>query len=269
MGSFGGRAGALIDLSADGRARSFRAGDGEKGCLLLHGFTGTPDEMRPLGEMLAERGYTALCPLLPGHGTRVEDLAGTVWTDWFACALAAWDELGRTTKARVAAGLSMGALLALELAHERPAEVGALALLAPAMRLRNQRAAERSIWISRMRFLPRRLAIVAKRNAGRRTPSYDEVPIRALASMIHLQRVIAAKLSAIRTPTLILEGALDATLCPSAGPLVLSALASERKSRKVFTSSGHVLTEDPDAPEVLAAVASFFDDEIASGLAPR
>src|SRR2546429_9501847 len=54
------------------------------GCLLVHGFTGTPEEMRPLGEALAARGFPVYAVLLAGHGTDVAELARTCWTDWFA-----------------------------------------------------------------------------------------------------------------------------------------------------------------------------------------
>src|SRR5256885_14246546 len=60
------------------------AGSRPLGCLLIHGFTATPDEMRPLGEALAARGFPVRAVRLAGHGTEVADLAGTRWTDWFA-----------------------------------------------------------------------------------------------------------------------------------------------------------------------------------------
>ncbi len=47
------------------------------GCLLVHGFTGAPDEMRPLGEALAAAGFPVRAVRLPGHGTSVDDLART------------------------------------------------------------------------------------------------------------------------------------------------------------------------------------------------
>src|SRR5207247_2364206 len=54
------------------------------GCLLVHGFTGTPEEMRPLGEALAARGFPVYGVRLAGHGTDVAEPARTRWTDWFA-----------------------------------------------------------------------------------------------------------------------------------------------------------------------------------------
>jgi carboxylesterase len=258
-----------IDLRGDERARPFRFDGGDAGCLLLHGFTGTPFEMRPIGEALARRGYAVRAPLLPGHGTRVEDLARTTWPEWFSAALDAWADLGRHAPVRVACGLSMGALLALRLAYERPGEVRAVAALAPALELASQRSAEIARWVRWLPALPRRLAIVPKRGskvpgAGRLTPAYDEIPLRSLASMIALQRRVRAELPAITAPVLVVDGGRDDTVSPAAGALIEAELGSTVKSRRKFERSGHILTEGVDAVSVVEAVADFFDEHTAS-----
>ncbi|MBI2962442.1 MAG: alpha/beta fold hydrolase [Deltaproteobacteria bacterium] len=253
----------MIDLSRDERARAFAFDRGPIGCLLLHGFTGTPAEMRPLGERLAERGYSVRAPVLPGHATRVEDLAGSRWADWFAAAEESWQELGARAPLRMVAGLSMGALLSLHLAHERPREVRAVAALAPVLELANQRSAAAALWLRRLPLLPRRFEIVAKRGSGpdggsRLTPAYDEIPLRALASLIELQRTVRSELAEITTPVLILEGGRDQTVAPRAPSMVEAGLASSTKVRIRFARSGHILTEDVEAAAVLDAVERFF-----------
>jgi carboxylesterase len=253
-----------IDLSGDERAQPFRFDGGEVGCLLLHGFTGTPFEMLPIGEALAKRGYGVRAPLLPGHGTRVEDLASTTWSQWFAVAMDAWTDLGRHSPVRMVGGLSMGALLALHLAHERPQEVRAVAALAPALDLASQRSAEIARWARWVPALPRRLAIVPKRpskipGVGRLTPAYDEIPVRSLASMIALQRRVRGELPAITAPVLVLAGGRDDTVSPAAATAIEAALGSTVKSHR-FERSGHILTEGADAPAVVETVASFFDE---------
>ena len=59
-------------------------GDGDVGVVLVHGFTGTPYEVRYLGEQLWRAGLSAAAPLLPGHGTTVSELEHTTWHDWSA-----------------------------------------------------------------------------------------------------------------------------------------------------------------------------------------
>ena len=73
--------------------RPWRIGTGPRGALLLHGFAGTPPELRRLGEELANAGWRCHGPLLAGHGTTPEDLARTRWEDWAASAEEALAEL--------------------------------------------------------------------------------------------------------------------------------------------------------------------------------
>ncbi|HLA87386.1 MAG TPA: hypothetical protein VJL10_05165, partial [Anaerolineales bacterium] len=57
---------------------------GRTGCLLIHGFTGTPKEMRWMGEYLNQQGLTCLGIRLAGHATHPEDMRRSRWTDWAA-----------------------------------------------------------------------------------------------------------------------------------------------------------------------------------------
>src|SRR5262249_24567415 len=110
---------------------------GPTGCLLIHVFTATPQEMRFLGARLHDRGCTVSGIRLAGHGTAVEDLARCTWRDWYASAREGLDQLQRRTTRIVVIGQSLGALLALELTADCPAMVEGVALLAPALVLSN------------------------------------------------------------------------------------------------------------------------------------
>ena len=63
-------------------AEPFSQPGGPSGVLVLHGFTANPQSVRPQAEALAAAGYTVDVPLLPGHGTIVEDMIPTRWADW-------------------------------------------------------------------------------------------------------------------------------------------------------------------------------------------
>src|ERR1700712_3672455 len=78
------------------------------GVLVLHGFTGNPQSMRPLAEAFAAAGFAVSLPLLPGHGTAVEDMLPTRWSDWSSAAEVAYEELAGSTHTMIVAGLSMG-----------------------------------------------------------------------------------------------------------------------------------------------------------------
>ena len=99
------------------------------GVLLVHGYTGSPAAMKPWGQALAEQGYAVEVPLLPGHGTRWQDLNGVSWTDWYDEAEAAFERLRESCAAVVVAGLSMGGSVVLRLAEERGDQVAGIVLV--------------------------------------------------------------------------------------------------------------------------------------------
>ncbi len=99
---------------------SFLLEGGPIGVLLIHGFTGAPTEMRLLGEYLNRNGLTVSAPLLPGHGTTVEEMNRCKWTDWTAAVARALAELQDRCDTVFVGGLSMGSLLTLYLAAHPP-----------------------------------------------------------------------------------------------------------------------------------------------------
>src|SRR5207237_8265420 len=107
-----------------GPADPFALGDGPDACLLLHGLTGSPAEMRPVGDALAAAGFRAVAPLLPGHGTTPEDLSKTTRADLELAAQSALLSLAGARRVFLCR-LSVGALLSIRVAplrgtRERP-----------------------------------------------------------------------------------------------------------------------------------------------------
>src|SRR5258707_11878236 len=98
-----------------GPAAPFSLGEGDDACLLLHGLTGSPAEVRPVGEALARAGFRAVGPVLPGHGTVPEDLYAVTRGDLLAAARAALLELRRARRIFLC-GLSAGGLPAVQAA---------------------------------------------------------------------------------------------------------------------------------------------------------
>lgn len=113
--------------------RSFALGNGRTGFLLIHGLGGTPIELKFVAKGLARHGFTVHCCQLAGHCGTEADLLATRWQDWYASVTAAFDVLRAECDTVIAGGLSMGGLLGLHLAAERPEEVNGLALFAPTL----------------------------------------------------------------------------------------------------------------------------------------
>lgn len=107
----------------------FQMGSGAVGALLLHGFPGTPAELRPLAEQLSTAGWTTYGPLLPGFGPQIPTLGQKTRHDWLAAARGTWQKIQEKHETAVLIGFSMGGALALHLATAHPPHF--LVLLAP------------------------------------------------------------------------------------------------------------------------------------------
>ena len=108
---------------------------GRLGVLLIHGLGGTPIELRFIAQTLARAGHTVYCCQLAGHCGTPEELRRSTWREWYASVEAAHDLLRERCDTIVAGGLSMGGILAIHLARNRPESVHGLLLLAPTLRL--------------------------------------------------------------------------------------------------------------------------------------
>ncbi|MFW6074590.1 MAG: alpha/beta hydrolase [Chloroflexota bacterium] len=111
----------------------FQFGDGDHAVLLIHGFMGTPAEMRPFGHALADAGFTAAGMLQPGFGPDIAWLASLTAEQWIEAALAAFDRLAAEHEWTSIVGYSMGAPVALQVAAARRVE--RLVLIAPLWKL--------------------------------------------------------------------------------------------------------------------------------------
>jgi carboxylesterase len=234
------------------------------GCLLIHGFSGTPYEMRPLGERLRDGGFTVRGIRLPGHATRGGELYTAGRRDWYAATLAGAEDLARQCRKVVAIGLSMGALLTLRLAAERADIVSRLVVLAPALVVGDGRLQRRAPWVRlAVPLLPRRWASrpkegsdIADAEAKARHPRFP-VPLRGLVELAALQREVRALLPRIMQPVLVMHGRLDRTTPLENTEILRRGLGSRDVRVRLFDRSAHILTVDVERDEVAAEVLRF------------
>jgi len=254
-----------------GAADPFVLGEGPDACLLLHGLTGSPAEVRPVGEALAAAGFRAVGPLLPGHGTTPEDLDTTTRADLIQAAESALLSLEGARRIFLC-GLSVGGLLAIHLAarpwvREGLPDFSALALLAPAIEFAG------STWlfanvVGRLPALPLILGKGARDIAGGGSPagngpvradgSYEAIPMRWGAELRALSQEAQKLARRVRAPTLVLHGALDRTSAPSGSRKLARLLSSTQVDLRFLARSGHVLPLDRESAEVSRSIVSFF-----------
>lgn len=227
---------------------------GSRGALVLHGFTGCPQSLRPLAEAFGAEGYTVELPLLPGHGTAVEDMLATGWHDWSEAAESAYRALAARCDKVVVAGLSMGGSLTAWLASRHP-EIAGIVCVNPAMRVNDDIAA----------------AIRQMVEAGEETISaiggdladpeahevaYDAVPTRPLLSFAAGLDELRPALGQISCPVLVLTSPQDHVV-PTADSDELASGVAGPVERITLERSYHVATLDYDRDLIGTAAVAF------------
>ncbi|MFD3548115.1 alpha/beta hydrolase [Streptomyces sp. NPDC058655] len=236
-------------------AEPFRHEGGEVGVLLCHGFTGSPQSLRPWAEYLAERGFTVSLPLLPGHGTRWQDMQLTGWQDWYAEVDRALRELLDRCERVFVFGLSMGGALALRLAARHGEAVSGLVLVNPANRVHDPLAFTLPVSRHFVRSTPGIASDIAK--PGSEEVGYDRVPTRAAHSLRTFLKLVDAELPQVTQPLLLLHSPQDHVVPPADSARILARVSSADVTETLLEQSYHVATLDHDAERIFADSCAF------------
>jgi len=245
----------LVNPQLEGAAFDWQAG--RTGVLLIHGFTATTSEVRPLAKALHKHGYSVLGPLLPGHGTTPEDLNRCTWQDWTNAVDAAYRQLAQRCERVVIAGESMGGLLTLYAAIHHP-EAAAVLTYAPAL-------VTSSAWQKFQINLLSPLMPLLQKPQGQTSPAdplwqgYSVYPLRATAQMLRLQDIVRRDLALLRRPLLVVQGRLDTTVSPVVPDLIATGVSSTVKEVHWFEKSGHCVLLDVDMQAINDLTLQFLE----------
>lgn len=236
-------------------AEPFESDAGPVGVLLCHGFTGSPGSLRPWALRLAEAGLTVRLPLLPGHGTRWQDMAGTTWHDWYATVEAEMTSLRRRCTTVFVMGQSMGGTLALRLAEEHGSSVAGLVLVNPS--LGSDRKALRLLPVLR-HLLPSLPGVAGDvKKPGVVEPAYPRMSLHALHSLTRLWRVTSADLHKVDQPLLVFRSRIDHVVEAASTRRLLAGVASTDVDEQILEDSYHVATLDNDADVIALGSLEF------------
>jgi carboxylesterase len=220
--------------------------------MLLHGLTGTPDDVASVANALVSDGYTVSAPLLPGRGTCPADMDGLCWEDWMTSALSVYDELAKRHRQVIVGGVSAGATMALDVALRRRPK--ALLLYAPALAVRN-RFAYLTPYVWRViRRWPSPASDMVEPSAA--ATCYDTVPVRAVAELIAGIRQVRSRLGEITCPTLVAHAVSD-RLVPVADARELARRLGGPVTTLFLEGSGHAITCDARRQDVADASLAF------------
>lgn len=237
----------------------YQEGTNGKAVLVIHGFTGLPDEMQYLADRLNQAGFTVSLPRLPGHGTNGDDFQLTGRRDWLRRCIDSYIELRSRYETVYVTGLSMGGLLTLSLASLFP--VPRIALAAPAITNTNK-----LIYLSPLlRFFISKLPVVL-------TEEYTDPERKYMASeywswrfgrqtyeLFRLQRETRRILKEIHADTLTIVSRADPTVPVEAADIIEKGIASEKKRRVVLDKSPHVIVNDVEKEAVADEIIAWFN----------
>jgi carboxylesterase len=243
-------------------AEPFRFDAGPIGAILIHGFSGSPASMRPLGRWLAERGVSSIGPRWPGHGTTWEDMENHGWRAWEREVEAALSDLEGLCRDVIAVGLSVGGAMALHVGARHADRLRGVAVINCDMRRPVLALAPL------VRLFTRSVKGVINdiNKPGQDEIGYDRLPVRALGQLGRFLRTVRRELPSIRLPLLLFTSPNDHVVKPSNSRYILERVGSSRKEVVTLFNSYHVATLDYDADLIFERILEFAH---ATAAAPR
>jgi carboxylesterase len=240
----------------DANAQAFMLSGGSHAILLVHGFTGTPGHMRPLGEALHHRGYSVQAITLPGHGSRLEDMRGYQPEDYIRCVSETAAKLQERYMRVTVAGLSMGGLLALITAAHM--DIDSVVALSAPLRTVNKLlpfAGMIAPLLPVIHWKPRdetETSLQASYDYG--YPGFPARAGRSLHRLILLTRNILGK---INCPVLAVQSRADHTVSADSMNMIMSNINSAKKTSCWLTDAPHVITLSEELDTLVCAMLAF------------
>jgi carboxylesterase len=243
----------------------FFAGKGANakiGCLVTHGFTGTPKEVRWLGEYLNQQGYTVCGIRLNGHATKPGDMVRSRWQDWLLSVEDGYNLLHSCTEQVFLLGLSMGGVLSLTAASRLPVR-GVVAMSTP-----YQLPAHGFFGLTSVlsRFIPYMSKAKGDPDKGwfdkeafKQHVAYPKNPVRSAGELNKLTGKMRKALPLVKVPVLLIHSRNDDYVFRGSMENIHSALGSTDKKMVWVKGGGHVITEEPTREVVFKAAADFIN----------
>jgi len=238
---------------------------GPVGCVLVHGFTGTPKEMRLLGEFLSQKGYTVVGVRLAGHATNLNDMIRTRPDDWLASVEDGFHLLKANCDQEFLIGLSMGGVLSLIQAARLPVE-GVVAMSTPYDF--PVRWAAKVPWVMRLMS-----AVMPTQDKSNGSPwfkpemheehiSYPKHPVRSAYELNRLLSQLRITLPEVKVPALIIHSKDDDYVISDHAKKIFANLGSADKELLWVDHARHVITRDGDITRVFDPIHEFIQNHI-------
>ncbi|PLR69056.1 MULTISPECIES: alpha/beta hydrolase [Bacillaceae] len=222
------------------------------GILISHGFTGSTQSMRPLGEAYEKSGYTVCGPRLKGHGTHYEEMESTTYEDWIASLEEGYQWLKERCDTIFVTGLSMGGTLTLYMAQKHP-EIKAIIPINAAIEIPTMAGAQQV----QARYLD---AIGSDiKDPAVTELAYEKTPVQSMREIIKLMAIVKNNLHEISCPSLIFVSSEDHVVPPDNSRIIYEEISSADKKLITLENSYHVATLDHDQQLIIDETLGFIE----------
>jgi len=240
--------------------------DGMPAVLLIHGFGGTPYDLKPLAEALNESGYTVSGVLLAGHGTSVKDMSGTGWRDWLDSARAEYIDMAKEHDRIYVVGFSMGGLVALNLSMEYDFE--GLVLLSPCVFLPGEDDLISTEFLIKevSPYLPTDYILNEERGramdpeALKGRTAYTLFPLACLRSLVEFMELTRARMAEVDEPILLIQSVNDDVVGSDGPGFIIKRSSAENIELLWVEKSYHHLVLDLERDSVIPKAVDFIRD---------
>ncbi len=227
--------------------------------LVLHGFTSSTDTVDGLLPYLEEAGIPYERPILRGHGTRYQDMRGVTAQHWYVDADRALLKLWNQGYHVVVVGLSMGGLVALELAMRHPDVVAGVVSIAAALKFKDPLSSLTGLLAKLVRYWPSPESFNDPELAKNCT-NYPMFATDAFASLYDYSKEIAERLPEVHVPIRILQSKKDQVVAPESANIIYEKVSSPLRQILWFERSGHEMMQDMEAEAVFDEVMHFVNE---------
>ena len=212
--------------------------------------------MRLLGDYLHGKGYTVIAPLLPGHGTKSEDIRNVSWQDWFQEVNNALSQINARCTKTYLIGLSLGGLLALHGAIKR-LPISGVVTMAPPIHL-GDRLCYTAPLLKYFRKSVKKNGSPSTIDGNHRV-TYNEQVIHGVHELLKLRRIVKWNLSRIKKPVLIVQSKDDKVSLPTGAQYLHNRIKPPLKILKWLANSGHIITMGNEREEMFAQIDYFIN----------
>lgn len=242
----------MTDFAIDNK--TFFMDGGESGILFVHGFTGNPEEMKPMARYFNDKGYTCLGIRLKGHCTTPEDMACCSDVDWLMDVTGGYTLLRRECKRVFVCGISLGGSLGLYLAENYGVD-GLVCMSTPIFVYYNG-------VLPAVKVVKHFKKYIASRPANKVwtifSPGYDKIPVSSVDSLYRIVRNVKRRIDKVKCPVLVIQSHGDRIVRPKSAQFIYNNISSIDKTLLWLEKSSHQVIEGEERDNVFKDSYSFF-----------